>query len=161
MEVVVVVALLGLVTAAVSGSLWFGLRSTQDNTTLLDQSMASQAISRYLNVDIYASEGVTTAAVCGTADLKLVSRSDAASTGATDVVTAWQWTSAARTVERRICVNGATRSTQTVARNIDQFTVTANADKSFTVTYRAAASGRLAAVSRSVKIEPVISREAP
>lgn len=160
-EVVIVVALLGVVSVAIGGALWFGIRASQDNSTILDQSMASQAVTRFLDGDIYAAEGVSTTATCGTADLKLVSRSNAADTGVADVVTAWQWTPSSTTLERRVCKNGVVQSTLTVARNIDQFTVTAGADGAYTVAYRAVGSNRVASVTRTVRIEPVISREAP
>jgi prepilin-type N-terminal cleavage/methylation domain-containing protein len=156
-ELIVAVMLLGLVGTVVGGALYMGIKTTNNNSTRLDQSMTAMAVNRYLTGDIYSAEGPvlvsSSDATCGTAALKFLSRSDA--TKATrDVVVAWSLSGTSLT--RKVCKGGTQVSSNVVASNISAFTpgtcATSCTAAKISVTFTAAAKGDVAAETWTLNI---------
>ncbi len=156
-ELIISVVLLGLVGTVVGGALYMGIKTTNNNSTRLDQSMTEMAVTRSLTGDIYSAEGPvlvnSTDATCGTATLKFLSRSDA--TKATrDVVVAWSLSGTNLT--RKVCTGGTQTSSNVVATNISAFTpgtcaASCTAAK-ISVTFTAAGKGDVTAESWTLNI---------
>lgn len=154
-ELTISIALLGIVTAAVTGAIIFGLKATNDTFSRLEQNMSSQQVNRWLTGDIYASEASTTSsAVCGPANLALSWRSSATA-ASTDRITSWYLNGTS--LVRKTCTSAgaAVGSSKTIATGIDQFTATVAGNGTVTVTYRAAASGKSKAQTWSVTATPI------
>lgn len=159
-ELTITIALLGIVTAAVTGAIIFGLKATNDSYSRLQQDMSSQQVNRWLTGDIYASESsATSSATCGPANLALTWRSSATAASA-DRITSWYLNG--KSLVRKTCTSAgaAVGSSKTIATGIDQFSATVAANGAVTVSYRAAASGKSAAQTWSITVTPIKVREA-
>lgn len=156
-ELIVAVMLLGLVGSVVGGALYLGIKTTNNNSARLDQSMAEMAITRYLTGDIHSAEGPVTVngtdTTCGTGALKFMSRSDATKATRDVVVT---WSLSGTNLTRRVCKGGVQTSSNVVASNISAFTpgtcaVSCTASK-ISVTFTAAAQRDVTAVTWTLNI---------
>ncbi len=144
-ELIIAVALMGLIGGAIGGALYFGIKTTNNSSTRLDQSMTEMAVTRYLTGDILSAEGPVTVkgsdSTCGSAPLKFSSRSDV--TKATkDTVVAWSLSGT--DLIRRTCLNGTTTTEHVIATGISAFTpgtcaVSCTSNK-ISVTFTAAAA---------------------
>ncbi len=123
-ELIIAVTLLGIVSGAIAGALYFGIQTTNKSGTRLDQSMSEMAVTRYLTGDIMSAEGPLRIngadSRCGAATLILYSRSDAV-LAAPD--TAVMWTLSGGEILRQTCTTatGAKSTVRTVAREISAF----------------------------------------
>jgi prepilin-type N-terminal cleavage/methylation domain-containing protein len=158
-EMIVAVSLLAVVGLAVFGALFVGIRATGDSHRRIDQSLAEMEVTRFLSGDIYAAEGPvlvnnTSDTACGgVAPLKLSSRSTATAASLDTMVV---WVLSGTDLLRRTCVNGTQTDEFVVADHVSAFTPAACAapctSRSISVTFTAAADGRIAAQSWTLSV---------
>src|SRR5947209_2798851 len=88
-ELLVAIALSGMLMAALAGAMFTGLRTTRDTTTSLDQSNAEQVISTYVTRDIQSADAVSTApsGACGNEPVVLETTTKSDALAPTDNVT--------------------------------------------------------------------------
>ena len=156
-ELVIAITLLGVVGGAITGALYLGVKTTNNSSTRLDQSMTEMAVTRYLTGDILSAEGPVTVNgsdnTCGSASLKLYSRSDA--TKATkDTVVAWALVGT--DLVRRTCTGGTQTSEHVIAKGVSAFTPGACAvsctSNKISVTFTAAAAHEVSAASWTLTV---------
>jgi prepilin-type N-terminal cleavage/methylation domain-containing protein len=148
-ELIVVVALMGVVALSVGSALFLGIRTASNTYTRFDQSNSALTISRYLTPDISTAEGEVfvnnmSDSTCGVAPLKVWSRSSAALDSRDTVVT---WSLAGTDLVRRTCVNGASTNSRVIASGIESFAPATCAAPcnaaTITVTFRAKGQGQI------------------
>lgn len=128
-ELLISIALLGAITLAVGGALWFGFRSTRNTYDHLEQSMASMTVVRRLSSDLYAAEGQETVNKCGTGALQIRMRSSATASSY-DTIVGWSLSNGA--VVRQSC-GAIVDGPRTITDKVSTFTPTWNGDGSITV----------------------------
>jgi prepilin-type N-terminal cleavage/methylation domain-containing protein len=120
-ELLITVALMGIVMVALASALFVGFRTTQDTNTSLDQSNAEQLVSLYLTRDVQGADTVagSVTSPCGSEPVLLETQahSDPLMPASNVTVT---YRLSGNNLIRRVC--GPTPSTQTLARNIATFT---------------------------------------
>lgn len=156
-ELIIAVSLLGIIGGAIGGALYFGIKTTNDSSTRLDQSMSEMAVTRYLTGDILSAEGPVTVngtgGTCGSATLKFSSRSDAAASTRDTVVA---WSLSGTDLVRRTCLNGTQTSQRVIATGISAFTPPTCAvpctAATISVTFTAAAAHDVSAASWTLTV---------
>ena len=121
-ELVVSVAIAGIISVAMGSAMFVGMRTTRDTRTSLSQSNTEQIVTTYVAKDIQASDTAPTATTnpsCGGAvALQTTARTDALA--AANVTVTYRL--AGTDLVRQVC--GPTATTQTIAHNVTSFAVT-------------------------------------
>jgi prepilin-type N-terminal cleavage/methylation domain-containing protein len=132
-ELLVAMSIIGVLTVAVTGALFVGIRTTRDTRTSLDQSNAEQIISTYVTKDVQGADavraGVTSACGGQPAALETTTRTDPLASSS-DVVVAYRVTGT--TLLRQVC--GPTPSMTRIARDVTSFIASGSDPLSVSVT---------------------------
>jgi type II secretory pathway pseudopilin PulG len=147
-ELLIAIALSGMLMAALAGAMFTGLRTTRDTTTSLDQSNAEQVITTSVTKDIEAATAAPQISGVSSCDgqpivLELTSASDALQTSTVTI----SYRLAGGVLVRQICGQPAS----TLARNVTSFT--ASGDKPVSVTVATAATAQVSAYSWTFQVQ--------
>jgi prepilin-type N-terminal cleavage/methylation domain-containing protein len=148
-EVLVAVAILGIIMTALSGAVIVGLRSTRDSHTSLDQSNAEQLVTTYVTKDIQAADSIKTNGTSSCSGrpiaLETTTRSDPGASASDVTVT---YSLVGTDLVRQVC--GPTPSTGVAGHDITSLTA-GNANP-VRVTVATAASAEVGAYSWTFEV---------
>jgi prepilin-type N-terminal cleavage/methylation domain-containing protein len=148
-ELIVTVAIMGIIMTALAAALIVSFHTTNDTNTSLDQSNAEQFLSLYLTRDVQGADSVATGvtSTCGSEPVALEakSHSNPLASGSDVTVT---YRRSGNNLIRRTC--GPVSSTQILAPNITSFTATGA--NTITINIGTAASANVPAYAWSLEV---------
>jgi len=150
-EMIMAVAIMGIITATLGGAVYMAIRATSNNYTRLGQSNTEMVITRYLTGDIQGatSASPTSAAnntVGCTGTTKLTTTAYAAATETTPSLTVRWVVDGANGLLRCVYSGGSLQSSMAVASGITQFASSCTSPcATVRVTFTAAGAGNVPA----------------
>jgi prepilin-type N-terminal cleavage/methylation domain-containing protein len=149
-ELVVSVAIAGIISVAMGSAMFVGLRTTRDTRTSLSQSNTEQIVTTYVAKDIQASDTAPTATTnpsCGGAvALQTTTRTDALA--AANVTVTYRL--AGTDPIRQVC--GPNASSRAIAHNVTAFGVTDLGSNAYRVAVSTSPSSEVATYSFSFDV---------